>query len=206
MNNTVLRLLQIFENETDADHALTKVEIMEILEHEGYEKINEKQFYRKVDELRENGYDIEVHKGKQTRYFLRKNRLTKEEWIFLLTLILGSKDLSKKETRRIIDCLESMSVCFKSIDYAEDYKDKMSAEKSPFSQLNNFRVILKAIEEKKKISCKQIVDRGNLIFSEEKQIEGLDFGAENNRIIIYGIENGEKVSYLLGDLIDVEII
>jgi hypothetical protein len=65
---------------------------------------------------------------------------------------------------------------------------------------------LKAIEEKKKISCKQIVDRGNLIFSEEKQIEGLDFCAENNRIIIYGIENGEKVSYLLGDLIDVEII
>ena len=139
MNNTVLRLLQIFENETDADHALTKAEIMEFLEHEGYEKINEKQFYRKVDELRENGYDIEVRKGKQTRYFLRKNRLTKEEWIFLLTLILGSKDLSKKETRRIIDCLESMSVCFKSIDYTEDYKDKMSAEKSPFSHDRHWR-------------------------------------------------------------------
>lgn len=206
MNNTVLRLLQIFENETDIEHALTKVEIIDLLERDGYEKINEKQFYRKVDELRENGYDIEIRKGKQTRYFLRKNRLTKEEWIFLLTLILGSKDLSKKETRRIIDCLESMSVCFKSIDYAEDYKDKMSAKKSPFSQLNNFQAVLKAIEEKKGISCKQIVDRGNLIFSEKKQIEGLDFGAENNRIIIYGIENGEKVSYLLGDLIDVEII
>ena len=206
MNNTVLRLLQIFENETDEDHALTKMEIMDILERDGYDRINEKQFYRKVDELRENGYDIEVHKGKRTRYCLRKNRLTKEEWIFLLTLILGSKDLTKKETRRIIDCLESMSVCFKSIDYAEDYKDKMSAEKSPFSQLDNFQAVLKAIEYKKGISCKQIVDRGNLIFSDEKQIEGLDFGAENNRIIIYGIEDGKKVSYLLGDLIDVEII
>ena len=206
MNNTVLRLLQIFENETDEDHALTKIEIMDILERDGYDRINEKQFYRKVDELRENGYDIEVHKGKRTRYCLRKNRLTKEEWIFLLTLILGSKDLTKKETRRIIDCLESMSVCFKSIDYAEDYKDKMSAEKSPFSQLDNFQAVLKAIEDKKGISCKQIVDRGNLIFSDEKQIEGLDFGAENNRIIIYGIEDGKKVSYLLGDLIDVEII
>ena len=83
MNNTVLRLLQIFENETDSEHALTKVEIIDLLERGGYEKINEKQFYRKVDELRENGYDIEIRKGKQTRYFLRKNRLTKEEWIYL---------------------------------------------------------------------------------------------------------------------------
>ena len=29
MNNTVLKLLQIFENETDNEHALTKVEVLQ---------------------------------------------------------------------------------------------------------------------------------------------------------------------------------
>lgn len=206
MNNTVLRLLQIFENETDSDHSLTKVEIMDILERDGYETISEKQFYRKVDELRENGYNIEIRKGKQTRYFLRKNRLTNEEWIFLLTLVLGNKDLSKKETNRIVSCLESMSVSFASIDYADRYKDKMSTEKSPFNQLANFKVILRAIEQNKSVSCKQIVDRQNLIFSNEKQIKVTDFSSQDNRLVIHGIENDSKVTYFLGDLIDVEIV
>jgi hypothetical protein len=159
-----------------------------------------------VDELRENGYDIEIRKGKQTRYFLRKNRLTKEEWIFLLTLLLGNKDLSKKETNRITNALESMSVCFKSMDYAELYKDKMATEKSPFNQLSNFRTLLKAMEGKRAVSCKKILDRENCVFSDEKKISELDFGSKDNRIIIYGIENGEKISYFLGDLIDFEIL
>lgn len=206
MNNTVLRLLQIFENETDSEHALTKVEIIDLLERDGYEKINEKQFYRKIDELRENGYDIEVRKGKQTRYFLRKNRLTKEEWIYLLTLILGNKDLSKKETRHIIDCLEGMNICFKSVDYAEYYKAKISAEKSRFNQLANFRELLKAIDEKKMVSCKQILDLEEGGFSEEKQLSLIDFAAVDNRIIINVIENDQQKTYFLSDLIDVEII
>ena len=206
MNNTVLRLLQIFENETDAEHSLTKVEIMDILERDGYEKISEKQFYRKVEELIENGYNIEVRKGKQTRYFLRKNRLTKEEWIFLLTLVLGNKDLSRKETNRIVSCLESMSVSFNSVEFADKYKDKMSTEKSPFNQLANFRIILHAREQNKSVSCKQIIDMTNLVFSDLKQIQVKDFGSHDNRIVICGLENGSKVTYFLGDLIDVEII
>ncbi|MBQ9919224.1 MAG: hypothetical protein IJO49_00205 [Clostridia bacterium] len=67
MNNTVLKLLQIFENETDNEHALTKVEVLQKLQDEGF-AMEEKQFYRKVQELKDNGYDIEIQKGRQTKY------------------------------------------------------------------------------------------------------------------------------------------
>ena len=118
MNNTVLKLLQIFENLTDDEHMLTKNQIMQELVDEGYESIGDKQFYRKIDELKENGYQIEMKKGKSTYYYLKRSRLKREEWVYLLTLLLGSKDLSRKETNYIIEALENMSVCLASVDYS----------------------------------------------------------------------------------------
>ena len=207
MNNTVLRLLKIFQEETDSEHMLTKAEIIGVLEEEGYETINEKQFYRKIEELRDNDYNIEVKKGRQTKYFLRKNRLNKEEWIFLLSLILGSKDISNKETKRIIDCLEEMSVCFKSVDYAEEYKEKIVTEKSKFNQLGNFHVLLKAIDEERQIECKQVKKVGEEYkFSELLTLKPYSFTVKDSRIVINFIQNDTKTSCFLGELIDVEII
>lgn len=151
MNNTVLKLLQIFENLTDDEHMLTKNQIMQELVDEGYESIGDKQFYRKIDELKENGYQIEMKKGKSTYYYLKRSRLKREEWVYLLTLLLGNKDLSRKETNHIIEALENMSVCLASVDYMSDRKERMAADKSKFGQLSNFKVILKAMEEKKAV-------------------------------------------------------
>ena len=206
MNNTVLQLLQIFENETDSEHMLTKAEILQMLVDSGYGKIEEKQFYRKIEELRENGYDIEVRKGKQTRYFLRKNRLSKEEWIFLLVLILGNKDLSRKETKHIIDCLESMSVCLKSTDYAERYKDEVIVSKSRFNQLTNFREILNAIEANRSISFKQLIDEDTPIISDKKEIIPTSFGVRDNQIIVFGTQKNKTCEYFLREMLDVETI
>ena len=206
MNNTVLKLLQIFENETDNEHALTKVEVLQRLQDDGF-AMEEKQFYRKVQELKDNGYDIEIQKGRQTKYFLRKSRLSKEEWIFLLTLILGSKDLSNKETKHIIECLESMSICYNSIDYAEEYKNKIIVDKSKVNLLDKFHVILNALDKDKSVECKiarQI--NGKWDISELKTLRPVSFVAKDNRIIINVIEDDKKIDYFLSELIDVEII
>lgn len=206
MNNTVLKLLQIFENETDNEHALTKVELLQRLQDDGF-TIEEKQFYRKVQELKDNGYNIEIQKGRQTKYFLRKFRLSKEEWIFLLTLILGSKDLSIRETKHIIECLESMSICYNSIDYAEEYKNKIVVEKSKYNQLKNFHVILNALDEDRVVECKTVRQiNGEWDISELKTLKPVGFISKDNRIIINVIEEGEKTDYFLSELIDVEII
>ena len=99
-----------------------------------------------------------------------------------------------------------MNVCFKSVDYAERYKAKAATDKSRFNQLANFRKLLNAIDEKKTVSCKQILDLDEGIFSEEKQLLPVDFNAVDNRIIINAIEDDKQKTYFLGDLIDVEII
>ena len=206
MNNTILKLLQIFEEDTDDEHALTKAEILQKLQDEDF-SMEEKQFYRKVQELKDNGYDIEIQKGRQTKYFLRKSRLNKEEWIFLLTLILGNKDLSSKETKHIIECLESMSICHNSRDYAKEYKEKIVVEKSKHNQLKNFRIILNALDEDKVVECKTARQiNGEWDISELKTLKPLSFTSKDNRIVINVIEKDIKTDYFLSELIDVEII
>ncbi len=204
MNNTVLKLLQIFEDKTDDEHMLTKQEILQELSNEGYDSINEKQFYRKIKELRDNGYEIESQKGRSTYYYLKRSRLNKAEWIFLLTLILGNKDLSRKETNQIVDALENMAVCISSVDYVRQRKEKMTADKSKFGQLKNFKVILKAIEEKRAIEYTLLsYDEGEPKYSERKTLLPVDFLAEDSRIYIV---SSEKDKYLLGDMLDLELL
>ena len=70
--NNILDFLQIFEDETDNEHMLTKSQILGKLEERGYEGINEKQFYRKIKELQSYGYPVEMKRCKQTKYFMRK--------------------------------------------------------------------------------------------------------------------------------------
>ncbi len=207
MNNTVLRLLQIFEEETDDEHMLTKAEILQILASEGFDSINEKQFYRKIQELIDNGYNIETKKGKSTYYFMRKSRLNKEEWIYLLTMILSNKDLSKKETKHMIDALENMSICYKSIEYAKKYKEKINCEKSKINQLSNFRVFLKAMDENKLFKCKQFKKIGNEYeFSDIKILQAIDYYMKDNQLILIVMEDKQRKEYYLNTMIDFEII
>lgn len=203
MNNTVLKLLQIFENYTDDEHMLTKSQILQELSDDGF-SIEEKQFYRKIDELKDNGYQIETKKGKSTYYYLKRSRLKREEWVYLLTLLLGNKDLSRKETNHIIEALENMTVCLSSVDYMLDRKEKMTADKSKFGQLKNFKVILKAIEEKRTVEYTLLsYDEGEPRCSERKTLLPVDFVAEDSRIYII---SSEKDKYLLGDMLDLELL
>lgn len=205
--NNILDFLQIFEDETDNEHMLTKSQILGKLEERGYEGINEKQFYRKIKELQSYGYPVEMKRGKQTKYFMRKDRLTKEEWIFLLTIILDSKDLSDKETAHILKCLKAANISAECTHYANAFEKKTKTDKSKFNQLDNFCVLLSAIDGKKSVTCKTFsLNNGNYVFSDEKQLKPYDYAAENNRIVIYVQENGKREKYFLNEMIDVEIV
>lgn len=206
MKNVVLQLLRIFEERTDSDHALTKREILQELSLCGYD-IEEKQFYRKIEELSENGYEIKKRKGRQTYYYMSRDRLTRGEWIFLLTLILGNRDLSKRETNHMIAALENMSVCYESVRYAGRYKDKMNSDKCPFGQLKNFRELLDAMDGGKEVVYTLLSRDGeDPVFSERRRMKPLDFAAIDNRIVITAEDEGVKREYLLADLLDVEVV
>ncbi len=204
--NTLLALLDIFENYTDNQHMLSKMEILEMLSNEGIE-IEEKQFYRKIEELRDNGYAIEIKKSRTTYYYLQRDRLTKEEWLYLVTLILGNEDLTSKETNHILKSLEAMSVSYNSLQFANQHKNKVVSKKSPYSRLNNFSVILQAIEQGALVHCKQAMPNGESYqFSELITLKPVQFAVESNCIYILVMQDNQKVKYALNSLIDVEII
>ena len=49
---------------------LSKEEILKKLQEDEFITLEEKAFYRKIEELRELGYDVRSTKGNRTKYFL----------------------------------------------------------------------------------------------------------------------------------------
>ena len=206
MNNTVLQILQILEEETDSEHALTKMEILQRLEDAGYESINEKQFYRKIEELKENGYPVEIRKGKRTYYYLRRDRLNKEEWVYLLTLLLADNDLSERETYHILTCLQSSNISYFCRDIADEFEEKLSPQKSKIGSLGNFRVILNAMEKKCGVEYTFFSEQnGEKQFSERRIMIPIDYTAEGHKIVIFAKESGGLKKLYLENLIDAEL-
>ena len=119
--------------------------------------MEEKAFYRKIEELRELGYDVRSTKGNRTKYFLDTPRFTSEELLMLSAIILGSPDISKAEADRLINTLYAMSV---HSDYIGTYEKLKPALKSnnqsaqAANQIQKFHVLYTAIKNHEKVSCK----------------------------------------------------
>ena len=67
--NRLLKLLNIFIKYTDEEHFLSMQDIITLLEQEDI-FVSRKAIYDDIKVLRENGYDIEIIKGKQMKYHL----------------------------------------------------------------------------------------------------------------------------------------
>ena len=67
-SNTILHILHILEQYTDRNHMLSKEEILKELQEDEFITLEEKAFYRKIEELRELGYDVRSTKGNRTKY------------------------------------------------------------------------------------------------------------------------------------------
>ena len=205
--NSLLALLKIFEDNTDDDNKLSKKKILGILAAKYGIDMEEKQFYRKIQELKDNGYAIEMQRiGKSTYYFMRKSRLTKEEWIYLICLLMGNRDLSVAETRKIVQSLEGMSVCLKSRAYYQKYRGQMTRYKTPVNTLNNFSVVLDAIDNGLPFSCKLKEEaEGEICFSERKTLLPTGFFFRNNRVYLRIREGEGEAEIPLHQIIDAEI-
>lgn len=156
-SNTILHILHILEQYTDRNHMLSKEEILKELQEDEFITLEEKAFYRKIEELRELGYDVRSTKGNRTKYFLDTPRFTSEELLMLSAIILGSPDISKAEADRLINTLYAMSV---HSDYIGTYEKLKPALKSnnqsaqAANQIQKFHVFYTAIKNHEKVSCK----------------------------------------------------
>ena len=156
-SNTILHILHILEQYTDRNHMLSKEEILKELQEDEFITLEEKAFYRKIEELRELGYDVRSTKGNRTKYILDTPRFTSEELLMLSAIILGSPDISKAEADRLINTLYAMSV---HSDYIGTYEKLKPALKSnnqsaqAANQIQKFHVLYTAIKNHEKVSCK----------------------------------------------------
>ena len=156
-SNTILHILHILEQYTDRNHMLSKEEILKELQEDEFITLEEKAFYRKIEELRELGYDVRSTKGNRTKYFLDTPRFTSEELLMLSAIILGSPDISKAEADRLINTLYAMNV---HSDYIGTYEKLKPALKSnnqsaqAANQIQKFHVLYTAIKNHEKVSCK----------------------------------------------------
>ena len=156
-SNTILHILHILEQYTDRNHMLSKEEILKELQEDEFITLEEKAFYRKIEELRELGYDVRSTKGNRTKYFLDTPRFTSEELLMLSAIILGSPDISKAEADRLINTLYAMSVHSDYIGTSEKLKlalksNNQSAQAA--NQIQKFHVLYTAIKNHEKVSCK----------------------------------------------------
>ena len=204
-----LHILQILETETSKEKMLSKEEILQLLSDRYDILIEEKSFYRKIDEIIAAGYKVERTKGRTTKYYLNTYRFNEAEMLYLTILLLGNKDISTKEANTMVRKLVNMPIHSAVNQSYFKYKNKFEHLNNPINFINRLSLIVKAIEEKKVVSCKEILSCNNneYKFSDVLNLYPIDFKIENNNIYIdaFNSEKTNKRTYLLRNLINVEI-
>ena len=104
----ILHLAQIFESETDEQHALTLAELSERLDRLGV-GAERKALYRDLETLREFGMDLIAEKsGGTTRYFLGARTFELAELKLLTDAVQGAKFITEAKSRALIKKLETL--------------------------------------------------------------------------------------------------
>lgn len=203
-----LELLKILEEETDKGHKLSKEQLLQELLDRYNTDIEDKSFYRKIQEIEAAGFAIEKTRGNATKYYLNIERLTEGEILYLSALILGNSDLSEKEAGHLLRVIGGLPRHNSALHYYKEYKEKFKTNHSRTNQMGKFSLLVEAIEKKQYIRYKQIVEEGEdgILFSELQEALPKDFNIVNNHIQIVLEEAGTQKNIFLTEIIDVEII
>ncbi len=129
----LLKLLNIFIKYTDEDNYLSMQDIITLLEQEDI-FVSRKAIYDDIKTLRENGYDIEIIKGKQMKYHLLNHSLDLIESKLIYDSINSINFLSPITTQKITDkVLNNISI------YQKDSIIKSS--KQTTNKYNNDKIL-----------------------------------------------------------------
>jgi len=205
--NSSLYILKILEEHSDESHPLSKNDILDYLEKEHDLSMEEKQFFRKIEELDEAGFNVEKTRGRYSTYYLDRTSIKPNELIFLISMIKGNESISKKETEKIIsELLRIVPLTFESEKQLFTFIDSINVKKTKIDNLSNFRVVLEAIERKNEIRFKQILETDNeFIFSTYQFLQPISFNLNKGSLQISGIKDGKAENHLLEEMINIEI-
>lgn len=104
----LLYIKKLFEEETDEEHGITVVDIIERLKDIGIET-ERKSVYDDIDCLRKFGMDIRMHRGRQFIYFLGKRQFELAELKILIDGVQVIKTLTDEKSRQLIGKIEKLT-------------------------------------------------------------------------------------------------
>ena len=203
---TALELLKIFEEYSDKNNKLSKKEILDYLSEKYNHTIDEKAFYRKVEELQKAGFKIVQTKGKYATYYLDTPRLTSNELLYLSIMIMGSSDISSREASHLISRLNAMPIHQLGSSQLYEYKEKLKSNNTQTDQIKKFAIIFNAMKSRSELSYREVLDISKREFTPSKRGIPQDFSIVDNQITFVFQEDGLLKTYSLKDLINVEEI
>lgn len=104
----ILYLLDYLKRESDEEHFVSMEQILTYLEKNGV-SAERKSIYSDVEVLRQMGYDIECHKGKNGGYCLLNNEFELPELKLLVDAVQASRFITEKKSLELIGKLEKLT-------------------------------------------------------------------------------------------------
>lgn len=202
-------ILKILEEYSDQYHPLSKNDICILLSEQYGIDIEEKQFFRRIQELIEMSFPVVKTRGRYSTYYINKTDLTPEEVLYVYSLIKANKSISEQETERLILNLQNiMPFSFRESDIHMGFLDEQEFSKSKIDNIKKFQTIFRAIKNKEKIRYKiGRLKESKYSFSEYKVLYPNNYFLLNCSFKIIGLDDDKKeISINLEEMFNVEII
>lgn len=207
--NTALYILKILQEKSDIEHQLTKNQIIEELNNYTKDIIEEKQFFRKIDELISSGFPIVKTRGRYSTYYYDGCSLTSAEMLYIYTLIKTNKSISIGETDFLITELNKLVPLKSKLQIRHKRMlDKMMPLKDTIDNVSKFKLIIDAIENNDFIRYKVGVQTNQSIyvFSDYRFLKPQQYLVIDNHLVVKGImQNKEAIEVNLESMFNVEI-
>jgi predicted DNA-binding transcriptional regulator YafY len=124
--NRLLFLLDLLNRETDEEHPITIVEIIDRLNAEGF-SANRKTVAGDINTLMAHGVDVVCNRSRQNQYFIGNRQLELPELTLLVDAVQAAKFISAKRSKMLIEKLSA----FASTHQADRLKRELYVDKNP---------------------------------------------------------------------------
>ena len=147
----LLALETIFRNETDANHGLSMVELLDKLAERGIDA-ERKSVYTCIEALRESGMNIEKHNGATVTYHFANRSFATQEVLMIVDAIRSSSFLSAEAANALVDKVTRFA-CEPMRSRITEHAQLVSFPKSINDEaINNIDILMRAYHAQKKIT------------------------------------------------------
>ena len=149
----LLYIMKLLMERTDEEHSVTVPEMIEYLESQGI-SAERKSIYDDIETLRLYGFDIEMHKGRHTGYFIVNRLFELPELKLLVDSVQSAKFITLKKSNSLIKKIESFASKYEAQSLQRQVYVSGRVKTMNESVYYNIDKIHTAINENKQISFK----------------------------------------------------